>query len=198
MITALLVALAIVASLPELAPGLAWDPARVAAEPWRFVTAHATHFSLAHAASNIAAFALLGRYVERRGRARFVALVSASVVSISLVLALLGQAVGEFRGASAVVATLAVAAGLLAARAEPEGASRWRPALLSCAGFALVAKGIFELAFAQAGAAGVTAAPFAHALGALVGSFAVSRPTCGREPSSPGAHARTRLRPELG
>jgi rhomboid family GlyGly-CTERM serine protease len=111
---ALLVAL--LAVLPEtLQARLAWDRAAIdGGEYWRLWSGHFVHWSAAHALSNGLLLVVLGFCLDRAGaagsRRRFAAWpLFVAPLLLSLALPLLAPAMENYRGASGLVAMLAVA-----------------------------------------------------------------------------------------
>ena len=92
--------------------GGAWEWSREAlarGEVWRVFTGHVAHWSLEHLAWDVGALALLGVWLERRGRARFVSLVAGAAAAISIGLGWLDPGLAAYRGLSGVDSTLFVA-----------------------------------------------------------------------------------------
>ncbi len=161
-----------------LGQGSAWEWSREAlgrGEWHRLMSAHLAHWSLEHLAWDVGALAVLGGWLEGRGRARYVALVLMAALAISLGLSWLDPSLAAYRGLSGVDAALFVSVcGALAHDAvsrRDHGAAVVAGVLL----LGFVAKIAFE---AHSGASlfvardpgppGVVVAPIAHAIGAGV------------------------------
>jgi rhomboid family GlyGly-CTERM serine protease len=153
---------------------LDWQPARAAAEPWRFVTAAWVHWSEWHLAANLVAtgiVALLGRAARLPLRATMALALAWPVTHAGL---WMQPALARYGGASGVLhAAVAVAACWLIAGAAPMGdVPRARLIGVGIAAGLLV-KVLLEAPWAgplgSSRAWDISVAPLAHASGALAG-----------------------------
>jgi len=93
-------------------------------ELWRLWTGHLVHDHLAHALWNLAAFAGLGVWLERRAPARFaLALLLAAPLSAAAVVALRPD-LASYQGASALASALYVLGALCLVREGPDRLAR--------------------------------------------------------------------------
>jgi rhomboid family GlyGly-CTERM serine protease len=157
----------------DLGTPFEWSREAIArGEVWRLFTGHLAHWSLDHLLWDVAAVAVLGTWLERRHRGGLVALVSASVIVISLALIAEPAGLAAYRGLSGVASALFVAVALALVRDALNARDRLGAvaALVLLAGFAM--KVIVELAtgaslFAHV-AESIEVTPLAHAMGCSV------------------------------
>ena len=150
-------------------------------EPWRFVTCQWTHWSLDHAAWDVAVFIGLGALCETWDRRRFAAAVLLSAVGVPLVVHLFCPAFTSFRGLSGVDSALF---GLATALYWRDAFHRHHRVGAMMAGLAFVlffAKTIFEVVtgstvFVDSKASGFVAVPEAHLAGFLIGATSAFLP----------------------
>jgi membrane associated rhomboid family serine protease len=109
---------------PELAERLAFERARLAREPWRFLTGHLVH-ARAVAAADLVVLGLLGAWWERRSRPVYAAILLASAGLASLAVACF-TGFARYTGSSALSSGLLVAAALVLALEEPYRGTRLR------------------------------------------------------------------------
>jgi rhomboid family GlyGly-CTERM serine protease len=145
-----------------------------AGEWWRLLTGHLTHWSFDHLAWDVATFAVLGFFCERRSRRRFLTCVLGSSALISAAVWLLRPDLAHYRGLSGIDSALFV----LLATTLLRAALRTRDhltALATTAGLAAsAAKTTWELAtgaalFVNASSAGFEPLPLAHLIGGAAG-----------------------------
>jgi len=154
-----------------LGDALQYERGAIAAgQIWRLFTGHLAHWSADHLVWDVAALALLGGLVERRGRGRYAGLLIAGGGAISLGLLVVDPGLAAYRGLSGLDAMLFVALALDLVR----DAVRSRDAC-GVAGGALLLAGLAAKILAEqlAGASvfvaqvgAVEVAPLAHAIGA--------------------------------
>ena len=169
---AALAAASLVYGWPALASHLVYDRGAVLeGELWRLVTGNWVHFSLAHFALDIAALAVVGLILERRGAARFALLCLIAAASAGIAIHIASPELARYGGLSGVV-TAAFVYLALRGLTEPTSA-RWPYALLAAAlacklGFEL-GGGRLALALPEDGS--FVPAPMSHVGGALAGSL---------------------------
>jgi rhomboid family GlyGly-CTERM serine protease len=99
----------LLASTSGLAPLVEFSrKAIMQGELWRLFTGHLSHWSLDHLQWDLASFVLLGAIAERNGRTRFIALVAASALAISIGLLVAQPDLDFYRGLSGVDSALFV------------------------------------------------------------------------------------------
>lgn len=181
-VTLLLAAIALLAASSNAVTG-ALEAARDAAldgQWWRVLTGHLTHWSADHLAWDLFMFVVLGFLLECRGRARYLTLLGASAVTVSVAVFWLQPDIVTYRGLSGVDTALFVAVCLEMLRdarrniKAADASSRDR-AISACAVLllaALVAKTIYEYTtgetlFVACAEAGFTPLALSHLAGAI-------------------------------
>lgn len=94
------IVLSLMAIAAQFLPGEALELTRGASEPWRFVTAHLTHWSAQHLLWDVLAFFALGLACERRHRAAFAATLALSAILIPIAVWTFAPEIGTYRGLS--------------------------------------------------------------------------------------------------
>ncbi len=159
--------------MPEVADVLQYDRAALAGgELWRAVAGHWAHWSADHLVWDLAMFAVFGALLERRSRARFVAVVVLSAVAIPAALWFAAPEFEYYRGLSGIDSALFAAffAQLLADAWRSRSCLGGAVPVVALLGFG--GKSTFELLTGSTVfvADGVfTAVPLAHLVGAAVG-----------------------------
>jgi rhomboid family GlyGly-CTERM serine protease len=157
----------------SLAPQLAYDrQGIVAGEVWRLWTGHLTHFSAQQLWVNVSVLLVVGWLVEREWGARFTAgILLLGMPAISIGLFFLSPHLLQYRGASAVVMLLALAAASAMWQSRP--AARLGLLLI---GLALATKTLFDVTGTLPDLSslppGIRVAWQAHVAGALIGWLA--------------------------
>jgi rhomboid family GlyGly-CTERM serine protease len=145
-----------------------------AGEWWRVLTGHLTHWSLDHLAWDVATFAVLGFFCERRNRRRFLGCVLGSAALISAAVWFLRPDLTHYRGLSGIDSALFVFLATTLLR-DAFGNKDHLTALATTAGLAaLAAKTTWELTsgtafFVDASSACFEPLPLAHLIGGGVG-----------------------------
>jgi len=168
------VALGLLTVLPEGGQvALAWERnSLVAGEWWRLWTGHAVHHGLPHALVNGVSLSLLGLWLVRgggwRGRALLLAVALAAPL-LSLGLLATAPGMGDYRGASGLVAMLMALAAMDAWRLARGAGQRGLAALVLVLLLGKVLGEALGVALPGSLPAGVHNAWQAHALGLLLG-----------------------------
>lgn len=119
-LTLVFVACAVVVELtPALAKSLVFEREAIErGELWRLLSGHVVHGTTRLALFDLAAFALFGAWIERSSRRLFVAVLSASALTSSLVVLFLTE-YGRYIGSSALVTGFLVATAVEVLRSSP-------------------------------------------------------------------------------
>ncbi len=179
----------LVQAWPGLPAALQFERAAIAGgQWWRVLTGHLTHWSAGHLFWDLAAFAVLGRLCERRGRGRFVVCLLVSAGGITAAFHFLHPELTAYRGLSGVDSALfglAVTVLWREARRRDDCPTQWlfgAAALLFCAKIAYEI-GTRSFVFVANPDGRMTPVPVVHAVGFLIGAacaLGVERP---REPN---------------
>jgi len=155
--------------LPDAAPWFVFDRERVlAGQAWRLVTGHAVHFSTSHALFNIFMFTVVGSWLERRNRPRYVWLIGLTTLAGSLYFMAFMPQMARYGGLSGLVSAAIVYLCLREMRQGGFGGMVWVGILLLFA-----AKVCYEITVGQGVFASPSAIPFevvpaVHITGAIV------------------------------
>jgi rhomboid family GlyGly-CTERM serine protease len=173
--TGALALVALVASLPILAPELEYTRALMASEPWRALTSHFTHWNSTHLIWDWLAFVALGASLEHHGRARLTALIATSALAIPAALFAIEPELTHYRGLSGLDSAFFGMAWvvLLQHARSPDRPNPLLARLLVLLGFGFVLKIGWELllgdAFFMPNDVAFEPVPLAHAIGAALG-----------------------------
>ncbi len=166
---------ALIASLPVLAPELEYTRALMASEPWRALTSHFTHWNSTHLIWDWLAFVALGASLEHHGRARLVALLTTSALAIPAALFSIEPELTHYRGLSGLDSALFGMVWVVALQ-HSRDTDRPNPLLarlLALLGIGFTLKIGWELllgdAFFMPNDVGFEPVPLAHAIGAALG-----------------------------
>lgn len=158
-----------IAAVPELQELLRWE--RAGSGPWTWAGAHLVHASGSHLLWDLAVFAVLGAWLERRGRAAMVAATAASSLAVTASVAL-WTTLSSYVGLSGVDTALFAAVAVELWRTAQSRMERLVPLGF---GAALAAKVAYEAITADALFAAQDGTwvpvPLAHAVGGAVGAL---------------------------
>lgn len=163
-------------SLLNLHPAFEYDRTAIeSGQVWRVITGHFTHWSLDHLFWDVAVFAVLGAFAERRTGSAFVLCVLSSALAITAGVWCLRPDLALYRGLSGIDSALFVMVTAALARDALRRREWSVVAFTSTALAAFVTKTCWETAtgsalFVDAAAAGFEPVALAHAIGGLVGA----------------------------